>query len=221
LPTESFEVKAVAWDEFLGGHDFDTRIAKMMAEQFDEKNSKLMDGQSVFESPRTMARLLKEAERYKVVLSANEFTPINVEALTNDIDFKSELSREDFETMCSDLLDRSVAPVEQLLAETEKEPAEVHAVVIIGGGSRIPKVQEKLLKVMDRDTLNRNLNGDEAAALGAGFYADGLSPSFRVRKVSVEDIFPFGVTATVSRGASSTSVRPAQARPAVSCAQFL
>ena len=153
MPTESFEVKAVAWDEFLGGHDFDTRIAKMMAEQFDEKNSKLMDGQSVFESPRTMARLLKEAERYKVVLSANEFTPINVEALTNDIDFKSELSREDFETMCSDLLDRSVAPVEQLLAETEKEPAEVHAVVIIGGGSRIPKVQEKLLKVMDRDTL--------------------------------------------------------------------
>ena len=117
----------MAWDEFLGGHDFDTRIAKMMAEQFDEKNSKLMDGQSVFESPRTMARLLKEAERYKVVLSANEFTPINVEALTNDIDFKSELSREDFETMCSDLLDRSVAPVEQLLAETEKEAPPEHA----------------------------------------------------------------------------------------------
>ena len=108
MPTESFEVKAVAWDEFLGGHDFDTRIAKMIAEQFDEKNSKLMDGQSVFESPRTMARLLKEAERYKVVLSANEFTPINVEALTNDIDFKSELSREDFETMCSDLLQQSL-----------------------------------------------------------------------------------------------------------------
>lgn len=205
---ESFEVKAVAWDEFLGGHDFDARIAKKMAEEFDAQHQKKNDGNSVFDSPRAMARLLKEAERYKVVLSANKETPMNVEALTNDIDFKSHITREEFETMCSDLLDRSVKPVEELLAETGKEPGEVHAVVIIGGGSRIPEIQSRLLKVMDREELNRNLNGDEAAALGAGFYAAGLSPSFRVRKVSVEDIFPFGVSATVSRGATSTSEKP-------------
>lgn len=205
---ESFEVKAVAWDEFLGGHDFDARLAKLMGEQFDEQHQKKNDGVSVFDSPRAMARLLKEAERYKVVLSANKETPMSVEALTNDIDFKSHITREDFYTMCADLLDRSVKPVEQLLAETGKEPGEVHAVVIIGGGSRIPEIQSRLLKVMDREELNRNLNGDEAAALGAGFYAAGLSPSFRVRKVSVEDIFPFGVSATVSRGATSTSDKP-------------
>jgi hypoxia up-regulated 1 len=205
---ESFEVKAVAWDEFLGGHDFDARIAKLMAEDFDEKHSKQNDGNSVFDSPRAMARLLKEAERYKVVLSSNKETPISVEALTNDIDLKTHITREQFEELCADLLERSVKPVEALLEETGKEPGEVHAVVIIGGGSRIPKIQDLLLKVMDREQLNRNLNGDEAAALGAGFYAAGLSPSFRVRKVSVEDIFPYGVTATVSRGASSTSEKP-------------
>ena len=198
----------MAWDEFLGGHDFDSRIAKLMGEQFDEAHSKNMDGVSVFDSPRAMARLLKEAERYKVVLSSNKETPMTVEALTNDIDFRSHITREQFLEMCADLLERSTKPVEQLLEETGKEPSEVHAVVIIGGGSRIPQIQENLKKVMDREELNRNLNGDEAAALGAGFYAAGLSPSFRVRKVSVEDIFPYGVTATVSRGASSTSEKP-------------
>ena len=205
---ESFEVKAVAWDEFLGGHDFDSRIAKKMAEQFDEAHAKKMDGVSVLDSPRAMARMLKEAERYKVVLSANKETPMNVEALTNDIDFRSHITREEFETMCEDLFVRSTKPVEQLLEETGKEPGEVHAVVIIGGGSRIPEIQERIKKVMGREELNRNLNGDEAAALGAGFYAAGLSPSFRVRKVSVEDIFPYGVSATVSRGATSTSDKP-------------
>ena len=70
----------MAWDEFLGGHDFDSRIAKLMGEQFDEAHSKNMDGVSVFDSPRAMARLLKEAERYKVVLSSNKETPMTVEA---------------------------------------------------------------------------------------------------------------------------------------------
>ena len=92
---------------------------------------------------------------------------MQVEALTNDIDFKSSLSREQFEEECDDLFARSVAPVEQVLVDTNKTAEEIHAVVIIGGASRIPKIQTMLMEVMKRDKLEKNLNGDEAAALGA------------------------------------------------------
>jgi hypoxia up-regulated 1 len=156
-----------------------------------------------------MARLRKEAQKIKKILSANEATPVNIEALTNDIDFRSSITRDEFEKLCGEEIGRATAPVEQLLRQTGKKPSEVHAVVIIGGGSRVPSIKANLMKTMEREVLNQNLNGDEAAALGAGFYAAGLSPSFRVRKVSVEDIFPFGMTATVSRGASSTSKKKA------------
>ena len=196
---DAFKVLAVAWDEGCGGHVIDSRLATRFAKEFDEKHKGANDGESVLENVRAMARLRIAGKKTKETLSANQETPVTVEALSNDIDFRSKLSREDFNEMNQDLWERAIAPVQKLLDDTGMSTSDIHAAVIVGGSSLIPKVQEQLKAKLGIDELTRNLDAFESAALGAGFYAAGLSPSFRVREVGVTDLYPFGVSATVSK----------------------
>ena len=196
---DAFKVLAVAWDEGCGGHIIDSRLATRFAKEFDEKHKAANDGESVLENPRAMARLRIAGTKTKETLSANQETPVTVEALSNDIDFRSKLTREEFNEMNEDLWERAIAPVQKLLDDSGMSASDIHAAVIVGGSSLIPKVQEQLKAKLGIDELTRNLDAFESAALGAGFYAAGLSPSFRVREVGVTDLYPFGVSATVSK----------------------
>lgn len=196
---DAFKVLAVAWDEGCGGHVIDSRLAVRFGKEFDEKHMAANNGESVLEAPRAMARLRIAGKKTKETLSANQETPVNVEALSNDIDFRSKITREEFNEMNQDIWERALAPVQKLLDDTGMSTSDIHAAVIVGGSSLIPQVQEQLKAKLGLDELTRNLDAFESAALGAGFYAAGLSPSFRVREVGVTDLYPFGVSATVSK----------------------
>eukprot|EP01047_Picozoa_sp_COSAG01_P060146 COSAG01_NODE_7330_length_3248_cov_14.447444_1_plen_1001_part_10 len=194
---DAFKVKAVAWDEGCGGHVIDARLATRFAKEFDKKHG-VADG-SVEDSPRAMARLRVSAKKIKETLTANKGTPVSVEALKNDIDFRSHITREQFDEMHSDLWERALAPVQKLLDDSGMAASDVHAAVIVGGCSLIPSVQENLKTKLGMKELTRSMDVYEAAALGAGFYAAGLSPSFRVREVGVTDLYPFGVSVHVGK----------------------
>jgi hypoxia up-regulated 1 len=113
-----------------------------------------------------MAKLLKEAKRVKKVLSANTDHISQVEGLIDDIDFKLKVTREEFESMCGDLFDRVRGPVDQALASSEMILSEIDQIILVGGGTRVPKLQEKLLEAVKRSELGKNINTDEAAAMG-------------------------------------------------------
>ncbi|OQR93666.1 hsp70-like protein [Achlya hypogyna] len=186
-----FEVLSKAWDETLGGAAFDLRLAEKFASEF---NAKLKTGEDVRQIPRAMAKLRAAARKTKIVLSANEAIPVIVPSLHADLDYKGEASRAEFEKIAADLFARVLGPAESALSQAGLTVADLHAVEIIGGGVRIPKIQTLLTDFVQRD-LGRRLNGDEAMALGAAFNAANLSTSFRVRHIGMTDIasFPVGV----------------------------
>merc|ERR1719427_1440500 len=127
-----------------------------------------------------MAKLLKEAKRVKKVLSANVDHMARIESLIDDEDFKAKVSREDFENLCEDLWDRVGNPMKQALEAADLTMDVINQIILIGGGTRVPKVQEVLLKKSGKSDLGRNLNADEAAALGASYQAAALSSGFKV-----------------------------------------
>ncbi|KAF0686372.1 Aste57867_21816 [Aphanomyces stellatus] len=186
-----FEVLAKAWDETLGGSQFDLRLADKFADEF---NQKLKTGEDVRQIPRAMAKLRAAARKTKIVLSANEEIPVVVPSLHADLDFKGHAKRSEFEALCADLFARVLAPVDAVMAKSGLSKSDLKDIEIIGGAVRIPKVQALLKEYFDRD-LGQHLNGDEAMALGAAFHGANLSTSFRVRHVGMTDIasFPIGV----------------------------
>ena len=113
---DAFKVLAVAWDEGCGGHIIDSRLATRFAKEFDEKHLAANGGESILEKPRGMARLRTQGAKTKITLSANSETPVNVEALSNDIDYRSSITREEFNSMNEDLWARALAPVQKVRA---------------------------------------------------------------------------------------------------------
>ncbi|CAI8027668.1 Hypoxia up-regulated protein 1 (Fragment) [Geodia barretti] len=177
-------VKGVGYDHLLGGLEIDIRLRDHLARSFE--GMKKTQG-SVFESPRAMGKLLKEAKRVKRVLSANTDFYAQVEGLLEDVDFKLKVTREELEAMCSDLYDRVQEPVRQALEAADMTMVEMDSVILMGGGTRVPRFQEALLKAVNKPDLGRSLNTDEAAALGAVYQAAGQTKLFRVKKFIVKD----------------------------------
>eukprot|EP00455_Lapot_gusevi_P038029 TRINITY_DN4264_c0_g2_i1.p1 TRINITY_DN4264_c0_g2~~TRINITY_DN4264_c0_g2_i1.p1 ORF type:complete len:890 (-),score=423.85 TRINITY_DN4264_c0_g2_i1:69-2738(-) len=190
-----FEVKAEAHDETLGGTAFDLRLAHKFGNEFMAKLKKQGDSTDIFTLPRVTARLKQTANRIKEVLSANKETPVYIESLYNDIDFVTMANQDDLHNIAVDLFDRVVKPLEKLLKDSGISPKNIDNFVLVGGGTRIPRVQALLKEFLARDALDQNLNGDEAPALGASFRAANLSALFRVRHIGMTDItsFPVGV----------------------------
>ena len=178
-----FQTIGKAWDEYLGGFAYDLKLVEFMADAFNAM--KIRKGKKdVRETPRSMAKLRKSAEKVKKVLSANKQYPITIESLCDDMDFRgTSVTREQFEEMSSDLFDRVLSPVEKALEMANKTIDQISQVEIVGGGVRIPKVQELLADFFKLDNvaaLGVHLNGDEAMALGAAFRAANMSKAFRV-----------------------------------------
>ena len=145
--------------------------------------------------PRAMTKLRVQAKKVKEVLSANAKIPIYMEGLHDDRDFKSELTREKFEEMASDLFSRTSIPMTSALERADMKIEDVDAIELIGGGMRVPKVQKSLEEVAKGKELGMHINSDESMALGAAFHGANISTAFRVRKVGMTDVtmFPVGV----------------------------
>mmetsp|Transcript_21383 Transcript_21383/g.60214 ORF Transcript_21383/g.60214 Transcript_21383/m.60214 type:complete len:599 (+) Transcript_21383:3-1799(+) len=168
------------WDAELGGRDFDLVVAEYFMRDADEKLRRAGLG-SVYDSRRAQGKIRAQASKVKEVLSANQEAFMSIQDLVPDYDYSGSITRAEFEELSAPLLARVVAPAQRALLNAELTAEDLHFVETIGGGVRVPAVRRNLARELGREELDRHLNGDEAAALGAAFLAATKSPSFKVK----------------------------------------
>ncbi|KAI4374239.1 hypothetical protein MLD38_012253 [Melastoma candidum] len=185
-----FQVKDVSWNPNLGGQVMELRLVEYFADEF---NKQLGNGVDVRKFPKAMAKLKKQVKRTKEILSANSIAPISVESLYDDRDFRSIISREKFEELCEDIWEKSVSPIKEVLERSGLKADDVFAVELIGGATRVPKLQAKLQEYLGRKELDKHLDADEAVVLGAALYAANLSDGIKLnRRLGMVDGSPYG-----------------------------
>lgn len=192
------QIQGVGFDRTLGGLEMELRLREHLAGLFNEQRK----GQSVKdvrENPRAMAKLLREANRVKTVLSANADHMAQIEGLMDDVDFKAKVTRAEFEELCADLFERVPGPVQQALQSAKMSLDEIEQVILVGGATRVPKVQEVLLKAVGKEELGKNINADEAAAMGAVYQAAALSKAFKVKPFIVRDAVLYPILVEFTR----------------------
>merc|ERR1711934_1025849 len=161
-----FEVKATAGDTHLGGEDFDNRLVNHFTQEFKRKHKKDMTG-----NPRAMRRLRTACERAKRQLSSAASANIEIDSLFEGVDFYSSITRARFEDLCADLFRGTLEPVEKVLRDSKIDKGSVHEVVMVGGSTRIPKVNELISGFFNGKEPCRSINPDEAVAYGAAVQA--------------------------------------------------
>ncbi|KAM7349563.1 hypoxia up-regulated Grp170 co-chaperone protein [Cochliomyia hominivorax] len=186
------QVLGVGYDRTLGGLEIQLRLRDYLAAEFNAMKKTTTD---VTKSPRALAKLFKEAGRLKNVLSANNDHFAQIENLLEDHDFRLQVTREKLEEICSDLWPRVIKPLEQALTNSGLTLDVVTQVIMFGGSTRVPKVQETIKQYIKQD-LGKNINADEAAAIGAVYKAADLATGFKVKKFIVKDavVLPIHVT---------------------------
>ncbi|XP_062894619.1 hypoxia up-regulated protein 1 isoform X2 [Mobula hypostoma] len=191
------QIRGIGFNRNLGGLEMELRLRDHLAELF---NAQKKTSKDVRQHPRAMAKLWKEANRLKTVLSANIDHVAQIEGLLDDIDFKAKVTRQKFEELCSDLFEKVADPVHQALKTAELQMEEIDHVILVGGATRVPKVQEVLLKAVGKKELGKNINADEAAAMGAVYQAAALSKAFKVKPFLIRDaaLYPIQVEFTRS-----------------------
>ena len=165
-----FEVKATAGDTHLGGEDFDNVLMKYFIDEFRRKNN--LD---LSENKRALRRLKTSCERAKRVLSSSNNASIELESLMDGIDFFSTITKARFESLCMNLFQKCIAPVTKVLNDAGVSKSQVNDIVLVGGSTRIPKIQELLSNFFNGKELNKGINPDEAVAYGAAVQAAILS----------------------------------------------
>ncbi|XP_044750034.1 hypoxia up-regulated protein 1 [Coccinella septempunctata] len=189
----------VGYDRTLGGLEMQLRLRDYLGNKFNEVKKTKND---VFGNNRSMAKLFKEAGRLKNVLSANIQHIAQIEGLLDEEDFKLPVTRQEFEDLIPDLLERVGLPVEKALKSAQLTKDVLNQVVLFGAGTRVPRVQEILREIVGQD-LAKNLNTDEAAAMGAVYKAADLSTGFQVKKFITKDAVLFPIQVNFERETDS------------------
>lgn len=181
-----FEVKSTAGDTHLGGEDFDNRMVNHFLAEFKRKHKKDMSS-----NPRAVRRLRTACERAKRTLSASTQASVEIDSLFEGIDFYTNITRARFEELCSDLFRSTLDPVEKSLRDAKMDKGQVHDIVLVGGSTRIPKIQKLLQDFFNGKDLNKSINPDEAVAYGAAVQAAILSGD---KHETVQDLLLLDVT---------------------------
>jgi len=161
-----FEVKATAGDTHLGGEDFDNRMVNHFVAEFKRKYKHDISG-----NQRALRRLRTACERAKRTLSSQAQASIEIDSLYEGIDFYTSITRARFEELCIDLFRSTLDPVEKVLRDSKLDKRSIHEIVLVGGSTRIPKVQQLLQEFFNGKELNKSINPDEAVAYGAAVQA--------------------------------------------------
>lgn len=198
------QVVGVGYDRTLGGLEMQLRLRDYLADAF---NNMKKTKQNVYESPRALAKLFKEAGRVKNILSANADHYAQIEGLIDEQDFKFLVTREQFESLCTDLFDRVAAPVKKAVESAGITLDVVSQFILFGGATRTPKIQEILKNTINME-LGKNLNADEAATMGAVYRAADLATGFKVKKFIVKDAVLFPIQVVFEREGESGNKRP-------------
>merc|ERR1712029_1197939 len=161
-----FEVKSTAGDTHLGGEDFDNRMVDHFLKEFQRKHKKDMS-----QNKRAVRRLRTACERAKRTLSASAQANIEIDSLFEGVDFYTSITRARFEELCSDLFKGTLEPVEKSLRDAKMDKSAIHDIVLVGGSTRIPKIQKLISDFFNGKDLNKSINPDEAVAYGAAVQA--------------------------------------------------
>ena len=173
-----FEVKATAGDTHLGGEDFDSRMVEYFVEEFKRKHKK-----DISSSKKSLRRLRTACENAKRTLSSSTVATLELDSLFEGIDFNSTITRAKFENICEDLFKKTMDPVEQVLRDSKLSKSEINEIVLVGGSTRIPKIQQLLSEYFNGKELCKSINPDECVAYGAAVQAAILTGS-RDEKIS-------------------------------------
>jgi L1 cell adhesion molecule like protein len=185
-----FEVKSTNGDTHLGGEDFDNRLVNHFVQEFKRKNKKDISG-----SARALRRLRTACERAKRTLSSTAQTSLEIDSLFEGIDFYGSITRARFEELNMDMFRRCMDPVEKCLRDAKMDKSQVHEVVLVGGSTRIPKIQSLLSDFFNGKELCKSINPDEAVAYGAAVQAAILSGegSEKVQDLLLLDVTPLSM----------------------------
>ncbi|KAG6812912.1 hypothetical protein H0H92_015464 [Tricholoma furcatifolium] len=196
-------VAGVGYDRNTGGIEFDKRMRQMLIESFNAKHKK-----DIREDKKGMAKLWKEAGRVKAILSANTEANSAVESLAWDIDFKTKVTRADFENSCGDLKLKFVQPIFDALGAAQLSLDQITSVLLVGGTTRTPMVQNAVKEAVGADKIALNVNADESPVLGAAFYGASLSRQFKTKNIKVSDISVHDVEVSYFAAATTPVSRP-------------
>ncbi|KAI3448597.1 hypothetical protein Pfo_005262 [Paulownia fortunei] len=184
-----FEVLATNGDTHLGGEDFDHRVMQYFVKLIKKKYNK-----DISQDKKALGKLRKECERAKRALSNQHQVRVEIESLFDGTDFSEPLTRARFEELNMDLFKKTMEPVKKALRDANLKKSNVHEIVLVGGSTRIPKVQQLLKEFFDGKELNKGVNPDEAVAHGAtvqGGLSVGKKP--KVMNVLVLDVTPLSL----------------------------
>ena len=198
-----FEVKATAGDTHLGGEDFDNRLVNHFIQDFKRKTKTDMSGNA-----RAMRRLRSACERAKRTLSSSAQASMELDALHEGHDLNATVTRARFEELCGDLFRKCLDPVEKVLRDSKIDKASVGEVVLVGGSTRIPKVQQLLSDFFNGKVLNKSINPDEAVAYGAAVQAAVLSGvrHEKMDKLLLVDVVPLSLGIETAGGVMTTLI---------------
>merc|ERR1712240_173754 len=185
-----FEVKSTAGDTQLGGEDFDNRLVDHFVKEFLRKNKKDITG-----NKRALRRLRTACERAKRTLSASAQANIEIDSLFEGEDYYTSITRAKFEELCSDLFKGTLDPVEKAMRDAKMDKSSISDIVLVGGSTRIPKIQKLLQDFFNGQELNRAINPDEAVAYGAAVQAAILTgdSSSEVADLVLLDVAPLSL----------------------------
>ncbi len=185
-----FEVKSTAGDTHLGGEDFDHRLMDYFVKDFQRKHKQDITG-----NKKSMRRLQTACENAKKTLSSSTSASIEIDSLYEGIDYSGVITRARFEDICSDLFRKTFDPVEKVLSDAKMSKSMIHEIVLVGGSTRIPKIQTQLSEFFNGKELCKNINPDEAVAYGAavqGAILTGVKDE-KVQDLLLLDVLPLSL----------------------------
>ena len=199
-----FEVKATAGDTHLGGEDFDNRLVNHFATEFKRKQKKDISG-----NKRALRRLRTACERAKRTLSSSTNASIEIDSLYEGIDFYTSITRARFEELCSDLFRKCLDPVEKVIRDSSLDKGQIHDIVLVGGSTRIPRLQKMLSDFFNGKELNKSINPDEAVAYGAAVQAAILSgdTSENIGDMLLVDVAPLSLGLETAGGVMTPLIK--------------